>query len=411
MNGRGYGLAEVGLFLLLAFVLPGFVYLVFFVFLFTSLFAELLEASKFGNNLLLFVITLGIIGGLLLTSVCFLLELVSRWLRIGSRIEPLLRKIKLIPGSYQLFPDMGISRLGKYEAKGRNSLYLRQVTGQAIMHLNIAMGVLIMLTAYLVYYCRVPQDYNAISLHLSRWLTTAVISFVNFPIACLFYNWGKWAMDDVEKMNAPNLYIFDLHGTLIQGNENAIYAILGRLFEERNIDVKIDRQKIAELMVAPLKDIIACFVPDASPDEMTEMTARFRELSQEISPKYLEPIEGAKETLAELKRGGNKIAIVTSANQRMANRMIEWVNLANLIDELIGMKDGEDPIPFKSRSIQELGQRYRCEKVYMIGDKDEDMKAGHEAGAITVLFGLAETGREYANVRITNLRALLDLQG
>lgn len=409
MNGRGYGLAEFGLFLLLAFILPGFVYVVFLVFLFPNLFSNMVEASGFSNNLVLFVITLGIIGGLLFTSVCFFLEQLSRWLRIGGRVEPLLRKIKLIRGSWQLFPDMGIWRLGKYEVEGKNSLYLRQVTGQAIMHLNIAIGVLIMLIAYLVYYFCVPQDYNAISLHLSRWLTALVIIIVNFPVAFLFYNWGKWAMDQVETRSDPNLYIFDLHGTLIQGNENAMYAILDRLFEERSISAEINKQKLAEFMVTPLKDIIESFVPHASPAELAEMTARFRELSQEISPKYLEPTEGARETLAQLKRAGNKIAVVTSANEKIARRMVGWVNLADLIDEVVGIKDREDPITFKRRSIQELGQRYRCEKVYMIGDRDEDMKAGHEAGAITILFDPEGTREKGANHIISDLCTLLGL--
>jgi len=98
---------------------------------------------------------------------------------------------------------------------------------------------------------------------------------------------------------------------------------------------------------------------------------------------------------------------VTSANEKIANRMVEWVGLADLIDEVVGIKDREDPIPFKRRSIQELRQRYQCEKVYMIGDTDVDMKAGHDAGAVTVLFKPREAVDEFADHIISDFQALL----
>lgn len=208
-----------------------------------------------------------------------------------------------------------------------------------------------------------------------------------------------------------SLYIFDLHGTLVKGNEDAMRVILEQIAGERSIDVTIDKQKLVDLMGVPLEDVITSFVSHASLSDITEMTARFRELSDEITPDYLELLEGTKETLVELRSRGNKIAIVTSANQKMARKMVKWVSLENLVDEVIGMRVKEDAVTFKTQSIERLRHKYDCQRVYMIGDKAEDMKAGYRARAVTVLLGPREAEQEYANLIIPDLQALLNFCG
>lgn len=203
MNGRGYGLAEMGLFLLLAFVLPGFVYLVFLVFLFPNLLGQMASSSGFTNDVALFAVILGFIGGLLLTSVCFFLEMLLSKIKLFRLLEIILRKIKLVNKTWRLFPAIKISRLGKFEASGKSSVYLHQVTGQAIMHFNVATGLLLMLAIYLIDYDPVSQGYIAAALFLPRLLITLVLIIVNYTVAANFYNWAKGAMDEVENMKSP----------------------------------------------------------------------------------------------------------------------------------------------------------------------------------------------------------------
>lgn len=217
-------------------------------------------------------------------------------------------------------------------------------------------------------------------------------------------------MGKVETLNTPNLYIFDLHGTLVKGNEDAMCAIFEKLFKEWDIHVTAEKRQIEELMGRfQLEDIIACLIPQAASNDITKMAARYRELSPQITPKHLRLFEEVKETLVQLRSRGDKIAVITSTNQKMARKMVKWVSLENLVDEVIGMRAKEDAVDFKTRSIKRLRQKYDCQKVYMIGDKHEDMKAGQEAGAITVFFNPGEARQEYASYTISNLRALVDL--
>ena len=191
-------MAEVGLFLLLAFVLPGFVYLAFLLFLFPNMFSQMVTTTEFTNNVALFGVLLGIIGGLLLTSVCFFLERFFGWIKLFWLMQWVLRKVRIVGEKWLLFPNMGIPRLGKFEAAGRSSVYLHQITGQAIMHFNIAMGLLIMLVLYLVLQDFLGENLVTPSLQLARISITSVLVFVNFVVSSWFYDWAKRAMDEVE---------------------------------------------------------------------------------------------------------------------------------------------------------------------------------------------------------------------
>ncbi len=171
-----------------------------------------------------------------------------------------------------------------------------------------------------------------------------------------------------------NLYIFDLHDTLIQGNEDAMYEIFQQIFNERKLDFHINKQEIREMMILPLDTIFKKIFPKANEIDISQMVKRFRELSPNISPKHLRPIEGAIEVLSKLKEKGNIVTVVTTANKEIATKMIEWTSLSPFVIELKGSGVG-DPIEFKANCISELKKKYSAEKVYMIGDKEEDNEA------------------------------------
>lgn len=180
MNNKGSGLAEVGLFLLLAFVLPGYVYLGFFILYFPETYSSAIKSFGFQDNSGLFALLLGVVGGLLLTSICFAIEL-------------LLRKIEYF--DKRLFPSMGIDRLSVIEAKGRGSLHIRQVTGQAIMHFNIALGLLVpIVPLYIIFQkANAPEFYAKLSVGV-------ILIIANFYIARRFHFWGKSGLDKLDKL-------------------------------------------------------------------------------------------------------------------------------------------------------------------------------------------------------------------
>ena len=127
------GIATLGIFLILSFVMPGFC----FVLLFGLSFPDGLGGLNVRESSGFLITALGIVGGLLFTSVCFAIELVLRW---------------LIPNRFgRLFPDIASHRIDQIEGAGRGSLYAHMISGSAFMHFNIGIGTLIILVMSLLW--------------------------------------------------------------------------------------------------------------------------------------------------------------------------------------------------------------------------------------------------------------------
>ena len=120
-------LAILGLFLTLAFIIPGLVYVgALYVYFPTtrSLFS--------GFNSAVGLVIIAIAVGLIITSICFAIE----WLIIRRIVSALGGQLP------------NIALLGELEARNVPTLYLNQVYGQYIMHFNIGLGVIIISTSY-----------------------------------------------------------------------------------------------------------------------------------------------------------------------------------------------------------------------------------------------------------------------
>ncbi|HTA23342.1 MAG TPA: hypothetical protein VK763_07390 [Terriglobales bacterium] len=126
------GIGTLGIYLILAFVLPGFCYTLVFALCFPGGIEWLTDWLK-EQDIDVSLPTIGIVGGLLLSSVCFWLEI----LVVRDRFE-------------RCFPNLCVHRLAWIEAAGKSSIYAQLLAGDAFMHFNIAVGVLLIFLVYLV---------------------------------------------------------------------------------------------------------------------------------------------------------------------------------------------------------------------------------------------------------------------
>jgi hypothetical protein len=151
-------IGSLGVYLLLAFVLPGFCYLFVFALCFPDLVKEGVQwlatlslsqansvdaraeaSSEKTPPLLSFAVGVGVVGGLLLSSVTFVIEIALR------RLWPFCGVFE------RLYPNMHVERIGQIEAAGKGSFYLHVLSGSALMHFNVGMGILLILIAYVSY--------------------------------------------------------------------------------------------------------------------------------------------------------------------------------------------------------------------------------------------------------------------
>ena len=157
-------IAMVTLFLSLAFIFPGLVFVfIFFIYFPSSTDALIAEIPSLSDSPFL-VVFIVIVGGLLLTSICFSIEIVFK--KVFRKIFKSFKKDEagkkiarnnclFIEGRARFFPDMNISKTLSDEENIRDEnyeTYINQLIGQAIMHFNIFLGILILWVVFIFLY-------------------------------------------------------------------------------------------------------------------------------------------------------------------------------------------------------------------------------------------------------------------
>jgi len=132
----------------------------------------------------------------------------------------------------------------------------------------------------------------------------------------------------------------------------------------------------------PLETQIARFARDAR--EHDAMLATYREHQNEHHDVLLRPFPGAVETVAELKRRGLALAVVTSKHRRATLRGMDLCGITDLFDVLITPEDVENAKPHPEPvhlALTRLG--VAPAEALFVGDSPHDMVAAREAGTRT----------------------------
>ena len=132
----------------------------------------------------------------------------------------------------------------------------------------------------------------------------------------------------------------------------------------------------------PLETQIARFARDAR--EHDAMLATYREHQNEHHDVLLRPFPGAVETVAELKRRGLALAVVTSKHRRATLRGMDICGITDLFDVLITPEDVENAKPHPEPvhlALTRLG--VAPAEALFVGDSPHDMVAAREAGTRT----------------------------
>jgi pyrophosphatase PpaX len=132
----------------------------------------------------------------------------------------------------------------------------------------------------------------------------------------------------------------------------------------------------------PLETQIARFARDAA--EHDAMLATYREHQNEHHDTLLRPFPGAVETVAELKRRGVALAIVTSKHRRATLWGMDICGITELFDVVVTPEDVGNAKPHPEPvhlALTRLG--VPPVEALFVGDSPHDMVAGREAGTRT----------------------------
>ncbi len=206
--------------------------------------------------------------------------------------------------------------------------------------------------------------------------------------------------------------LFDLDGTLIDTTNlilNCYRTSVSKLVDNPPTD-----EEILKGFGKPLQDQLWRLYPSLR-DRIDELFTMWRQAQEDLHDQLIKPFPGTVEVLAEMKRRGYPLGVVTSKERVTALRGMKLNGLDSLIEPLVCVDDTTNHKPHPEpilRGMELMGAR-AGETLY-VGDSLYDMKAGRAAGAAVAaaLWGpfpkesLLESDPDY---QLRSIHGLLDI--
>lgn len=177
-----------------------------------------------------------------------------------------------------------------------------------------------------------------------------------------------------------------MDGTLVDSNKtiyNSTVYTLSKLNIEHNINEVEFNSKIGQHFV-DIFNAFGIYVPS------------FDDFLYVYKKNYLEQMEysklyyGVEKVLEELKQRGNKISLLTTKAQDQTDKIIDYFNLRDYFDFIMGRRNGIAHKPSPEPLISICNQlNTDVKNTIMIGDTELDIQCGKNAGSLTcgVLYG------------------------
>jgi phosphoglycolate phosphatase len=210
--------------------------------------------------------------------------------------------------------------------------------------------------------------------------------------------------------NDVNLIIFDMDGTIV-ASVPAVYESIKRAFRKLGWPVTFDEAAIQPyfgITTASTKGSMYEFITPAgsplTPDEVREkIRAEYPEVFNEVTMTY----PGIKETLAELRKRGYKLAQYSNAATLYLNLVLSSQGIRSYYDYAECIQDNGLT---KNQLAGKIKKLFGLEAA-IVGDRIHDIEAARENGCLSIgaLYGYGDKEPEAADLTIKQFSHLLDI--
>ncbi|MCX8182107.1 MAG: HAD-IA family hydrolase [Candidatus Methanomethyliaceae archaeon] len=176
--------------------------------------------------------------------------------------------------------------------------------------------------------------------------------------------------------------IFDLDGTLVDSTDSiwkaADYVL--RINGYRGLE----RKDVVEVMGKTIFDLFLSVEPGLNKQEQQKLFEDYRRVYMDFI-EHTRMIPKVSEALLMLRSRRLKMAVVTTKSRENAEKILSFFGIRSFFDLVIGFEDVREHKPSiepMKRAAEGLG--LRTSELIVVGDTDIDIKAGREAGALTV---------------------------
>lgn len=188
------------------------------------------------------------------------------------------------------------------------------------------------------------------------------------------------------------LFVWDFHGVLEKGNDQAVQEVCNKILSELGHPKEITIQEVRNLYGARWSDYFNYLLPDF-PCEIDWCVRRALEIGRGVAVYHIQANDYAADVLMSIQGAGHHNIVVSTSTPKDVKWFVEVVGLERYIDCCVGIDPYRkhhqgaefDRVGEKAKAIQSYLQQRDCyfNKVVMVGDTEEDMKAGSLCGAIT----------------------------
>lgn len=216
----------------------------------------------------------------------------------------------------------------------------------------------------------------------------------------------------------PRLYAFDLHETLIDGNIWPLLETTNGSLAYHGKEKRYDIDGIKKMRGKPWSDFFRALYPGLTQEEADSMVVYARELAlkndMEIVRKYIRPMDNSLKLLNEIRGRGDEIAIISNTINRNLKIYLEIVGMYNLVDYVLGITEEEeekgfDTVASKGGRLRGLLEGKQYEKIVMVGDTKDDVRAGNSVDATSIYFNPSGETMEEADYSISDLLHVLNI--
>lgn len=188
--------------------------------------------------------------------------------------------------------------------------------------------------------------------------------------------------------------VFDVDWTLLN-SEQFIFQAYNYTLKEFGLQ-SITLEQLLPQMGKPIEDCYAVFAPHFDSKLLIPVHRIFQSEHLDLATPYLH----ARESLKQLKGNKVKIAAATTRSEQNVHKTLELTGLLSFIDTVVSREDIK-PENFKPHPYPILlalkRLRVTTEYAITIGDTDEDIKSGKQAGTKTVGVTYGSLGKKIKN--------------
>ena len=188
------------------------------------------------------------------------------------------------------------------------------------------------------------------------------------------------------------LIVFDLDGTLTASHKT-IYRATLRTLEELDIDCKVSEKKFYNMIGHHFEDIFSRMnIPVKDFDE-------FIKIYKSVYFDYIDQTElypGVKGILPLIKEKKFKTALLTTKSQEHAEKIIDYFNLGEYFDIIMGRRSGIAHKP-SAEPLNLICSELKVDpaKTLMVGDSELDIICGKNAGTKTCVLTYGYRTKEH----------------